>query len=220
MEDRRGRGHVVKTIVEKVNVRNPESGLIRRAAKIIKSGGIVIYPTETCYGLAADATNAAAVRKVYAVKKRPKNKPIPIIVSSLDMMKKYGRVTKLVRALAREFMPGPLTIVIDKKTLPDILNPNEIAFRISSHTIARVLVRSVGRPITATSANISGHPPIYKSKRVIEVFNGEVDMILDCGNLKKTKPSTYVDARNCRVLRKGAVQERKIINFIERATKR
>jgi L-threonylcarbamoyladenylate synthase len=211
---------MVKTIVKRINAARLNTRVIRKAAKTIRYGGLVVYPTETCYGLAADATNARAVRKVYAIKKRSKNKPIPIIVSSLNMMKRYGRITKLVRALAEKFMPGPLTVVTDKKELPDILNLNEIAFRISSHPIASKLVRSVGKPITATSANISGQPPIYTSRRVIEVFNGKVDMILDCGNLKRTKPSTYVDARKHRILRKGAVPEKKIVNFIERATKR
>jgi L-threonylcarbamoyladenylate synthase len=211
---------MAKTIVERINARKPNTQVIRKAARIIKSGSLVVYPTETCYGLAADATNSKAVKRIYTIKKRPKSKPIPIIVSSLDMMGKYGRITKLVRALAREFMPGPLTVVTDKKSLPGVLNPKEIAFRISSHPVARKLVRSVGRPITATSANIFGQPPIYKSRRIIKVFNSKVDMILDCGDLKKSKPSTYVDARSRRVLRKGAVSEKKIINFIERITKR
>ncbi len=210
-----------KTIIEKVNTKKPNVGTIRKVARIIKSGGLVVYPTETCYGLAVDATNKHAVKKVYRVKKRSKNKPIPIIVSSIQMIEKYGKVTKTTRLLAKRFMPGPLTVIIDKKkTIPKVLNPDEIAFRISSHAVATMIVRAVGRPITATSANVSGQSPIYKSKKAIRTFEGKVDMILDCGNLKRVKPSTYVDARSRRVLRVGSIPKKKIINFIERTTKR
>lgn len=136
------------------------------------------------------------------------------------MMQKYGEVTKIVRALVKRFMPGPLTVVTNKKkTIPDILNQSEIAFRISSNAVAAKLARAVGGPITATSANISGQPPIYNAEEAAKVFNGKVDMILDCGNLKRVKPSSYVDARSCEVLRAGAVPKREIVTFIERMTK-
>lgn len=211
--------NMVKTIIEKIDQKNPDTRTIRKAAEIVKSGGLVVYPTETCYGLAADATNVNAVKAVYAAKKRPKSKPIPIIVSSLWMMRKYGKITKSVKKIVKKFMPGPLTVVTDKRrTIPDVLNPREIAFRISSHPIAAKLVRTVGRPITATSANISGQPPIYKAKK-LEIFNGKVDMILDCGDLKKVKPSTYVDARSFKVLRIGAIPRRTVLKFIERIQK-
>jgi len=210
-----------KTIIEKINAKSPSTRTIKKAARIIKSGGLVIYPTETCYGLAADATNARAVRKVFTVKDRPTGKPLPIIVSSARMMEKYGKMTRLVRALAGKFMPGPLTIVTDKKkTVPKILNPDSIAFRISSHKIASKLALAAAGPITATSANISGRQPIYDAKNLIKVFDSRVDMILDCGKLKKVKPSTYVDARSGKILRRGAIPSAKIVNFIERATKR
>lgn len=210
----------MKTTIEKVSAKRINEN-VTKAAKIIKAGRVVVYPTETCYGIAVDATNKDAVKRVYSVKKRFSTKPLPIIVSSLAMMEKYGKITKLSRELVKKFMPGPLTIVVEKKnTIPNILNPKFIAFRISSHPIANRLVKLVGSPITATSANISNQPPIYNSKRVIECFGGKVDMILDCGNLKRVKPSTYVDARTGGILRTGAISNKKIINFIESITKR
>jgi L-threonylcarbamoyladenylate synthase len=210
----------MNTIVEKIGGKKPDKRIIRKAARIIKSGGLVVYPTETCYGIAADATNPAAIDRIYEVKERHASKSIPIIVPSLAMMEKYGKVTKIARLLAKKFMLGPLTVIIDKKGLPNNLNPDGVAFRISSHPAALGLARSVRKPITATSANISGQPSIYDGKEVLKVFNGKVEMILDAGKLRKVKPSTYVDARSLRIMREGAVPKKKIVNFIERVTKR
>jgi L-threonylcarbamoyladenylate synthase len=210
----------MKTILERIDGRKPDIATIKAAALVIKSGGVVLYPTETCYGLAADATNGKAVERIYKIKERSAGKPIPVIVSSIAMMKKYGKVTKEVMLLAKEFMPGPLTVVTDKKNLPDNLNPSGVAFRISSHPVAYALARLAGRPITATSANISGRPPIYDGSKALEVFGGKVEMVLDAGTLKKVKPSTYVDARSMETVRDGAIPRERIVNFIQRITKR
>jgi len=199
---------MVKTKVAKIETKPPNKKIIKEAIKIIKNGGLVIYPTETCYGLAGKATDIKIIKKIYKIKKRPRKKPIPIIVSDLKTMKKYGRVTKKIKLLVKKFMPGPLTIIIQKKkTIPDILNPNEIAFRISSHPIATLLAKGVGLPITATSANISGEPPLYKIKKVLKTFNKKVDMILDCGDLPKIKPSTYIDMKTDtpKIIREGPI---------------
>ena len=210
----------MRTVVERTDDRKPDMAVMKAAATIIKSGGVVVYQTETCYGLAADATNRKAVEKIYKIKERPADKSIPVIVSSMSMMEKYGKVTKIVRLLAKEFMPGPLTIVTDKKNLPDNLNPNGVAFRISSSPVASALARLVGKPITATSANISGQPSIYDGSKASRAFDGKVEMVLDAGVLRKVKPSTYVDARSMKIVRDGAIPRGKIVNFIQRVNKR
>ena len=196
----------IKTIIIKGKVL--KKNLIGKAIHILKKGGLIIYPTETCYGIGCDALNEDAIEKVYRVKKRRKRKPLPIIVSSLEMMKKYGKITKEVEYLVKKFMPGPLTIVVEKKkTIPDILNPKEIAFRISSHPIAQQLVEKLNKPITATSANISGNKPIYSGEEIVKIFNGKVDMIIDSGNLPLIQPSTIIRVKKSKIelIREGAI---------------
>jgi len=196
----------MKTIVIKGD--KPTKKLIEKAIDILKNGGLIVYPTETCYGIGCDALNENAVEKVYRVKKREKKKPISIIVSSLKMMRKYGKITKEVEYLVKKFMPGPLTIVVEKKRkIPDILNPKEIAFRISSHPIAQQLVKELDKPITATSANISGSKPIYSSEEIVKIFNGKVDMIIDSGNLPLIQPSTIIRVKKSKIelIREGAI---------------
>jgi len=196
----------MKTIVIKGD--KPTKKLIEKAIDILKNGGLIVYPTETCYGIGCDALNENAVEKVYRVKKREKKKPLSIIVSSLEMMRKYGKITKEVEYLVKKFMPGPLTIVVEKKrTIPDILNPKEIAFRISSHPIAQQLVKELDKPITATSANISGSKPIYSSEEIVKIFNGKVDMIIDSGNLPLIQPSTIIRVKKSKIelIREGAI---------------
>ena len=196
----------MKTIVIKGD--KPTKKLIEKAIDILKNGGLIVYPTETCYGIGCDALNENAVEKIYRVKKREKKKPLSIIVSSLEMMRKYGKITKEVEYLVKKFMPGPLTIVVEKKrTIPDILNPKEIAFRISSHPIAQQLVKELDKPITATSANISGSKPIYSSEEIVKIFNGKVDMIIDSGNLPLIQPSTIIRVKKSKIelIREGAI---------------
>jgi len=197
----------IKTKIIKIDPRNPDKDIIRRVAVSIKKGGVVVYPTETCYGLGTDATNPEAVEKIRRIKGRSTGKPISIIVPDLKTMEKYGRITDEIKFLAKKFLPGPLTIITHKKdTIPDILNPKEIAFRVPSHPVAYLLTKEAKIPITATSANISGLPSIYKISDVVDTFDGKVDIILDCGDLPIVKPSTIIDVKNSpRIIREGPI---------------
>ena len=203
---------MIKTIIAK-----PDNRTIKKAARILKKGGLVIYPTETCYGLGSDATNTKAIKRVYKVKKRPYSKPIHIIVSSLKMMGRYGEITKEIKFLVKKFMPGPLSIVTRKrKTIPKILNPKEITFRIPGNTVALKLVKEFKKPITTTSANISEQSPLYKIKDVIKTFDNKVEMIIDCGDLKTTKPSTFIDMKSKpKILREGPIKGKLILRELE-----
>lgn len=194
----------MKTIIMKVNPKKPSKHIIESAAKLLKHGGIIIYPTETCYGMGCDATNARAVAKIHKLKKQSKNKPITIIVSDTRMAKKYCVIDKGVEKLIRKHMPGPLTLIVRKKKLPNILAKKNVGFRISSNKIATELARKLGKPITATSANIHGKPEIYDAKK-LSLFTGRVDMILDAGKLRRRKPSTIYDCVSGKIIRKGPV---------------
>lgn len=154
----------------------------------------MVYPTETCYGLGANAFDKEAVKKVFIAKRRPFDKPITIIVSDLNMWEKCAYIDERAKMLIEEFLPGPLTVALKKKeTIPDILNPTAIAARIPSHPVAFLLVREAKVPVTSTSANISGEPPLYSAQKVIANFKGIVDLILDAGTLPREKLSTIVD---------------------------
>ena len=210
---------MIKTKVTKIEIKKPNRKIIKEAARIIKNGGLVIYPTETCYGIGSDATNVKAINRIYEIKGRARTKAIPIIVSGLKMMKKYGVITDEIKFLVKRFMPGPLTIITrKKKTIPNILNPKEIAFRISSNPIASMLVKEVELPITTTSANISGQQPIYKIDDIIKAFEGKVDMIFDCGNLPRIKPSTYIDMKTDepKIIREGPISKKVIIKELKK----
>lgn len=209
---------VIRTIIIKIDSMKPDFKIIKKTVNILKKGGLIIYPTETCYGIGADATNSKAVRRVYKVKKRSYSKPIHIIVSSLKMMEIYGEITDEIRFLVKRFMPGPLSIVTRKKeTIPRILNPKEITFRIPDNPIALKLVKEAKVPITATSANISRQLPLYKIKDVIKTFNGKLEMILDAGNLKRVKPSTFIDMKSKpRILREGPIKGKLILRELKK----
>jgi len=192
--------------------------IIKEAAFIIKQGGLVIYPTDTCYGLAANALNPKAVERVYKVKKRPYNKPLPIAVSDLEMAKKYAYFTPEAEKLAKELLPGPLTIAVPKKpVIPDIVNPDRIAIRIPNNLIAILLIKEAGIPITATSANKTGDPPPYNINDAINSLVGDVDLVIDVGQLPKVQPSTIVDfvEKPCPLItRVGPISPSKILKTL------
>ena len=189
---------------------------IKETVNVLKNGGICIYPTETCYGLGCDATNEKAIKKLRKIKKMNDEKKISIIVSSLEMIKKYGRVTRRVEKIVNLFMPAPLTLVIrKKKSIPDILNKDEIAFRIPNNLVALRLVKEFEKPITATSANITTKPSIYTFDKIRKVFEGKVDIILDGGDLPLEPPSTIVDMtkRKPEIIREGSMKATLILKI-------
>jgi len=133
----------------------------------------------------------------------------------LKIAEKYGVINENAKRLVKKFMPGPLTLIVKrKKNFPRLTN-KDFAFRISSCKVAHEIAKLAKVPITATSANLHGKPSIYSSKKVIKQFKGKVDIILDAGNLKRTKPSTIVDVRKkVKLVRSGPIPFTKILNFL------
>lgn len=193
----------------KTTIMKSNSRAIKKAIHVLKNGGVIIYPTETAYGLGVDATNVKAVKKIFEIKKRPLEKKISVIVSSLDMAKRYLRfdkskiVEKRVSLLVNKFMPGPLTLVVGKN-----------AFRITANKIALSLVRKFGKPITATSANISGKPAIYEINGIKKTFEDKVDLIMDAGNLPRRRLTTVFNVDKMKILRRGEISEKDILKVI------
>ena len=168
---------------------------IKKAAEIISSGGLVVMPTETVYGLGGDGTNPSAASKIYSAKGRPSDNPLIIHISSPSDAEKYAYTSDVYYKLAEAFMPGPITVVMEAK--PSV--PREtrggldtVAVRCPSNRIANLLIEYAGVPIAAPSANLSGSPSPTSLQHVIDDMNGRVDAIIDGGNSEIGLESTIV----------------------------
>lgn len=170
---------------------------IREAAAVIAGGGIVAFPTETVYGLGADALNGEAVAKVYAAKGRPSDNPMIVHISSKDdLMRLTPAVTEDVQKLADAFWPGPMTMIVDRRSVvPDVTTGglNTVGVRMPSAPEALELIRRSGCPIAAPSANLSGRPSPTCSQHVIDDLNGRVDAIVCGGECRVGIESTVID---------------------------
>lgn len=163
------------------------------------------YPTESSYALGCDATNRKAVGKVYRLKKRPASKELTVIIGSAKAAEKYAILGGSEKSVVKKLMPGRLTLVARSR------KGGEFAFRIPSNYKALEMAKAFGKPITATSANISGKEPIFSVKKLLNVWNGRIDMILDGGTLARRRPSTVVDLfSGVSIRRKGPVTRKQV----------
>jgi L-threonylcarbamoyladenylate synthase len=200
---------MTRTLV--VDARAPAAALADAAA-VLRGGGLVAFPTETFYGLGAAALEPAAVRRVVEVKGRPDGKPLLVLVDSLAMVE---TVASEIPARARELMarhwPGALTLVLRARAeVPEEVTAasGTVGVRLSPHPVARGLVRALGAPITAPSANLSGQPPPTAAAQVLAYFRDRIDLVLDAGDTAGGEPSTVLDVTvdPPRLIRAGAVR--------------
>ena len=195
--------------------RSPRVDVIAEAAAMVRAGGLVIYPTETVYGLGADACSDEAVAKVFAAKVRPIEDPISIAVSSLEMALQFTRITPKAEVVFKKFLPGALTVVLRAKpTISKLLmaGTGKVGVRVPDHPVALKLLDFVGGPITSTSANISGMPAPSTVKGALVQIGKSVDLAIDAGRCKLGAPSTVVDltVEPFEVLREGPVAVKEI----------
>ena len=198
---------------------SPEEEIITQAAGIISNGGIIAYPTETFYGLGADATNEKAIEKIFAVKGRDFKNPISLIIGQPDDVYPLVKdIPENARKLMASFWPGALTIVFSAS---DIISPmltagsGKIGLRVSSHPIALKITQKIQRPLTATSANLSGAPECSVAKEVVEQIGDKIDAILDWGKTQGGKTSTIIDV-TCDppvILREGQISRETIEKY-------
>jgi L-threonylcarbamoyladenylate synthase len=186
-----------KTVIYKVDSENPEAEKIQAAAVIIKAGGLVAFPTETVYGLGADALNADAVLALFAAKQRPlDNPPIVHVANPKDAYKLAEEVSPKAELLMEQFWPGPLTLVFKRyPTVPDVTTAGleTIAVRMPKHKVALALIEACGCPVAAPSANLAGKPSPTSAKHVLDDLNGRIDAVLDGGPAKIGVESTVLD---------------------------
>lgn len=195
---------------------------VGKAVKVLRAGGVVLYPTDTLYGLGADALSDKAVDKVKRIKGREKKKPIHCIVSDLGMAEQYAEVDDLARMLAKEFWPGALTLICKKQKGVEegiARDIETIGIRIPAHPFCLALVRELGRPITTTSANKAGEAPEVSVQKILVQLGDaatSIDLAIDEGEKLLRAPSTVVDMTGAEpiILREGAIPAADIWNAV------
>ena len=201
----------METKITKISNTTTDIQDIRSAALIIKNGGLVAFPTETVYGLGADATDKTAAQKIYSAKGRPSDNPLIIHIADALDAEKYAYTSPLYYKLAKAFMPGPLTVIMQKKDIiPDEVTGglDSVAVRCPSHEVARALIKEADTAIAAPSANLSGTPSPTCAEHVIKDMSGRIDAIIDGGECDIGLESTIVkiiDEDKLVLLRPGAI---------------
>ena len=198
-----------KTLVLKVDPVRPDRKAISFAAKKLKEGALVAFPTETVYGLGANALKDKAMERLYRVKNRPRSKPFTIHISDESLIRKLGcKVTKEARRLMDRYWPGPLTIILAGK------GKDKIGFRMPDNIVALRLIEESASPIAAPSANLSGARAPTDAEDVLNDLDGKIEILIDAGPTDIGVESTVVDmsdSRRPRILREGAIGEEEIL---------
>lgn len=213
-----------ETKILKIDAKNIDMKKINYCAEVIRSGGLVCFPTETVYGLGANAYNAKAVDSIFVAKGRPADNPLIVHISDNDMLELVtdsdGEQRENLDKLAKEFWPGPLTLIVHRDdAIPSNVSCglDTVGVRFPSHPIAQALIKASGVPIAAPSANLSGKPSPTRAAHVIEDMTGRVDVIIDGGNCEVGVESTVFDISGEKntILRPGAVTLNQISSIIQ-----
>ena len=198
-----------------MEITDKERKMINKAIKILQKGGLVVYPTETTYGIGADATNQKAINKLNQYKQRPFGKPYSIAVADQKMAEEYVYLNETAKKIYQEFLPGPVTIISQGKHRVAKGVESEtgtLGIRIPAYSLVIEIVRILGKPITATSANASYQKRPYKIADILENISAKqkklIDYIIDVGELPHNEPSTVIDttAENLVILRQGEIK--------------
>lgn len=203
----------------RINPLHPEPELIEQAAQAILSGQVIGYPTETVYGLGADAFNPAAIDRVFQLKGRDRSRPILVIAADVSQVKRLAHWSELAERLAGRFWPGPLTLVLPARPglPPPLLSAEgQVGIRIPAHNFCLELIQQCGVPITSTSANLSGQPNPVTASDVIGYFGDQLDLVIDGGPSVSPIPSTVlgISGDQLILLREGAISKSTIEHFM------
>jgi len=171
-----------------------------KAVEALKAGEVIVHPTETCYGFAVDPFNEEALEKLYEIKKMEREKPLSIMVASVDMADKYGLFSDYAKTIVEQFWPGPVSIMVMKRkgTMPEFFNNSEkfVSIRYSSDPLSTRIVELFGKPIVTTSANLAGKSACYNVKDLKEQLGvrrfEKIGLVVDAGKIPQNPPSTIV----------------------------
>ncbi len=223
-----------------VDLNKDYSDVIREAVNILNYGGTIVYPTDTLYGLGANALNEIAIRKVFRIKERSFSKPLPMIVRDYSWVKELAQVKKRHEGILKKMWPlgegsgakpgisvGKVTVILSKKEIvPGVLTAefNSVGIRIPDYVFTYKLLAKFGYPLTSTSANISGQEPTNDIHRIIEIFSkstAKPDLIIDAGILLKSEPAMIVDLTGDKpkVLRINPTKPEKLLELLELGAK-
>lgn len=191
-----------------VHPQNPQGRHLKRAAECLAEGGVIVYPTDTVYGLGCDITQKHAVERIIRIKGRDPKKPMSFVCADLTHISRYARVSNAAYRILKRFLPGPYTFILEaSREVPKILLTKQktVGIRIPDHPVSRELVSLLGNPLLSTSANPSGVGPLGNPDEIEQALGSRVDIILDAGPLAQT-PSTVVSLVDDRIeiLREGA----------------
>lgn len=205
------------SVTEIISANDPNCAA--RAASVLNSGGVIIYPTETLYGIGALASRGDAVERIFEIKGRPEGKPIPLLIKDMVMLSGIAESSVLTKPLSDQFWPGALTLIHKLKAeLPYLITcgTGKIALRISSHTFMLSLFNLINEPLTSTSANISGDENLTSPKELFDTFEGKVDLIVDSGKIPASRGSTIIDLTldPPKILREGDINIEVLKEFI------
>lgn len=193
---------------------------IEEIANAIKEGKLIIFPTDTVYGIGTNAYNEEACKKIYEIKGRPSCKPLIILISDTSMIEDLvENISPKEQKIIEKFWPGPLTIKFKKRKgiLPDIISAGDeyVRIRLIKNGLIYKVIEKAEVPVVAPSANISGHPTGIKIDNIIKELGGKVDYILDCGDYKSDEPSTIVQVEDEKivVIREGKIKREELENL-------
>ena len=194
-----------------IEVRNIDAPIIAEAGEMIRYGKLVAFPTETVYGLGANAFDPNAVRSIFDVKQRPNNKPLSMHVASVEMIEQVAVISAVAERLIKKFLPGPLTLI-----LPSRSSNSTVGIRMPDNEIALALIRAARVPIAAPSANISGHSAPRSAAEVLAELDGKIPLILDGGDCRIGIASTIVDVTSdkLKIIRAGSITKEAIDDAI------
>ena len=191
-----------------INPDNPQPRLIQRAVECLKQGGVIVYPTDTTYGIGCDIFNKKGVKKIYQIKQRDPRKPFSFICADLSDVANYAQVSNFAFKTMKRNLPGPYTFVLEAtRVVPDLLATRQrsVGIRIPDNAIALAIVRELGHPLVTTSANFSGEEPLHDPVLIHEQMGKMVDLVID-GGVQLGDPSSIISLVNDRVevLRQGS----------------
>lgn len=205
--------------METINLADGVGNAVTRAAEVLRQGGVILYPTDTLYGLGADALSDTAVAKIYDIKGRESGKPTHCIVPSLEIAAEYAEVNDIARSLADRFLPGPLTLILKKKPTIEggiTRGIDTIGIRIPNNEFCVALVKTFGKPVTTPSANRAGVTPASTPEAILAQLGKKaslIDLVIDAGELPARAPSTIVSCVTDvpSILREGAIPSSAIL---------
>lgn len=196
---------------------------LERSQRVLTGGGVIVFPTDTIYGLGANALDEAAIRQVYRIKGRDERKPLSVLVRDMAMARRAACIDSRAEDILRKLWPGSVTVILRKKdAIPYSLTGGEesVAVRVSDHPFVAALFGRIDFPITATSANLAGRPDLLGAADIKSTFEGAEsapDLFVNAGDLVRSLPSTIIDLtdmNNPRLLRMGAVGKDKLGEFL------